>query len=605
MGTTKDRDADRPVNANDESTHAVEPASRRGFSVYGPALSHASEKRATLWLIGIVLLISTAAVAWLAYTVLSTTAALASASRIADAVVEQSTQGDLSGIVDASRELDREVNSAAAHTQGPFWNLAEEFPLIGPNLIAIREMTDIADSVSQDVIVPLADSLVQNSPSVDSSSSANLVNIERLSGQIGPAVKKLQAGVDANMKIPLHEAHSSVVAGGETLTRSLSELSAMLTSAEGALELAPSMLGATAPQTYLVVYQDLSRPTALGGTATLVTELTLNNGVATVGRQIPSSAFPSRTGNPIIGLTPSVTELFGTELAEEFSASTNRPAWATAGLISQAFWQEYIGGQVDAVVSIDAVALSHLLARTGPLTLSNGERIAPETIAAQLTDGEHSSSFLADSVKAVLNESFAASTTTANFVGGFGRGIAERRIMAWSMNAERQEAFQASPLNGVLPFDNMTEAAVGVFFRSLDSTPSGAALETSVVLDANTCDDAAPQFTTTVTVKSPLNADDAASDPSHPAATQVFVYGPAYSTSALSKQGDADKFVQSDSSGTDLLRPVSVFTVRLAPGESAELKATFVAGEDAIGVPSLRTTPLLNQLHQEVKTKRC
>lgn len=595
------------MNTNPPQSPATEPASGRGASIYGAALDPAREKRTALWLVGILALFAVVAVSWLGFRVVSAVSSLNASVTVMDSLNTQLASGDISDLADSSRQLSHEAGSAFAQTQDPIWGLGEELPLIGPNLVAIRHIAGLSDSVASKVVAPLTTSLTPQDSSEKTPVSAALASILALNEKLDPAAEEMQAALEASHMIPFSGAHESLIESGEQFKKTLSAITIKLEDAKGLLQSAPALLGADSPQTYLVVYQDLARPAVLGGSASLVTELTLDRGIATVGRQLPSSAFTPRTETPIVALSPTAVDLFGPEISHTFDASTNRPAWSTAGLITQAFWQADIGGPVEAVFSIDAIALSHFLNQTGPLVLSTGESIDAESIAAQLTDDVHSEEFLAESVKTVLEAAMGPKTEAAQFLSGTGLSVTEHRIMAWSMDSNRQEKFQSSPLSGVLPFDNMKTSTVGVFFRDTSEQPMGTYLNTTATLKADMCQADAPVFTATVKVRSSFTPEEAAADPSANAVavTQVFVYGPPYSSQESVDLSKADDRAALDTTRNDMLRPVSRFTVELGPGESTELSVTYIGEPDAFGVPSLRLSPMINEPTTKVTNKSC
>ncbi|GGF23205.1 DUF4012 domain-containing protein [Subtercola lobariae] len=50
----------------------------------------------------------------------------------------------------------------------------------------------------------------------------------------------------------------------------------------------------------------------------------------------------------------------------------------------KAFWEKYQGGTIDGVITIDPIALSNLLAVTGPMTLQSGDVLTAQNAVSLL-----------------------------------------------------------------------------------------------------------------------------------------------------------------------------------------------------------------------------
>ena len=73
---------------------------------------------------------------------------------------------------------------------------------------------------------------------------------------------------------------------------------------------APDMLGASGPRTYVLIFQNLAETTALGGTAAALTEVTVLDGKISMGRQTSSQTFLKDAVSPAIGEDAKVSSQF-------------------------------------------------------------------------------------------------------------------------------------------------------------------------------------------------------------------------------------------------------------------------------------------------------
>jgi hypothetical protein len=302
----------------------------------------------------------------------------------------------------------------------------------------------------------------------------------------------------------------------------------------------------------------------------------------------------------------------------------SRPDFPTAATIAKEFWQTHIGGNVDAVVSIDPVALAHILGATGPIQMSTGDQLTSENAVQLLLNEVYfryqgpeiplSDAFFAEAATKVFDSLMSPSTDMAKLVSAMSQSIGENRIMAWSPNPEVQTALASTPLNGILPKDNTDETTTGVFFRDMSASKMDYYLNTAVGMTTDVCTAEAPTTTTTVDLHSNITPELADALPAYIASgpwggekfrTQVFVYGPPGSTladAAVVTQGVETTF---DKSANDLGRPVAVFSVYLAPGETSQVVATFTSPSGSYGPPALRVTPMLNPTTVAIDAPGC
>ena len=226
--------------------------------------------------------------------------------------------------------------------------------------------------------------------------------------------------------------------------------------------------------------------------------------------------------------------------------STSRPDFPTAAKITQAFWQQGLGGTVDGVVSIDSAALAHMLGATGPVAVSTGDVLSKDNAVALLLNeiyfryqgknGAYKTDAL--SAEAAMTMFDAATNSQAEpraLLRAVALGVTEHRIMAWTSHPEEQKIIDGTSIAGILPTSNEATTTTGVFFRDVSASKMDFDLETRATLNIDVCTAATPTFTATVNLHSTIIDAIAASPPRYGASqawgvkqfcTEVFAYGP-------------------------------------------------------------------------------
>lgn len=574
-----------------------------------------SGRKATLWVLGSFLVVAVAATGWLGYRVLGAKSSLEAAQGLVGTVKDQAGAADFAGIAQTAELLSTHTADAVEAANDPLWRAGEFVPVLGKNLTAVREMAEVVDSIATETVTPLA--AVAGSLSPESlkpvDGRINIEPIVQLSAAMGPAAEAFHAAVTRGTSIDVAGTVGPVTDAGAKLSGMLSSADGLIGDAASILEIAPDLLGANGPRTYVLTFQNLAESTALGGTAAALTEVKVDNGAISIGRQASSGDFPWRDGSPVITPDPNVEAIFEPLMYTRLNLSTSRPDFPTAAEIAQAFWQQHIGGDVNAVISVDPVALSYLLEATGPIPMSTGDQLGSGNAVGLLLNEiyfrypleeiHRTDEFFAEAAKSIFDTLMSPTTDMPKLINAMTRGITEHRIMAWSSNAEQQAVLAASPLNGILPTSNESNTTTGVFFRDMSASKMDYYLNTAASLSTDVCTASAPTFTTTVDLTSTITQEQADALPFYVASglwgaehfrTQVFVYGPPGTTLAGTEIVSQGRLTTFDLAAEDLGRPVASFMVWLAPGQTSQIKATFTGPDGEYGAPELRTTPMLH-----------
>lgn len=598
---------------------------------HGSAMRHSqgksnSGRKATLWIVGGFLIVAVAATGWLGYRVLGAKSSLEAAQGLVGTVKDQAGAADFAGIALTAELLSVHTSDAVEAANDPVWRAAEFVPVIGKNLTAVREMAEVVDTIATDTVTPLAAVAGTLTPEslkpVDG--RINIEPIVQLSAAMGPAAESFHEATARGAAIDVDGTVGPVADAGAKLSGMLTSADGLVGDAASIMQIAPDLLGANGPRNYLLVFQNLAESTALGGTAAALTEVHVENGAISIGRQASSGDFPWRDGSPVITPDPNVEAIFEPLMYTRLNLSTSRPDFRTAAEIAQAFWQQHIGGDVNAVISVDPVALSYLLEATGPIAMSTGDQLASDNAVRLLLNEiyfrypaeeiKRTDAFFAEAAKGVFDSLMSPTTDMPKLIKAMSRGISEHRIMAWSADPVQQEVLASSPLSGILPTTNEDSTTTGVFFRDMSASKMDYYLKTAAKLSTDSCTTDSPTFTATVDLQSTITQEQADALPPYVASglwgaehfrTQVFVYGPPGTTLAGTEVVSQGRLTTFDLAAEDLGRPVASFMVWLAPGQTSQITATFTGGAGKYGPPEIRTTPMLNPTQATVDAPGC
>lgn len=570
--------------------------------------------RISAWVLGGILLLSLAALAWigiraaLAYQHLDE--ARAAATDAGTVLADPASAPQLIATVSTHTAAARDL------TGDPVWALAEQLPWVGPQLSAVSTVAATLDDVATTALTPL--SSVAASFSLDS--------IRPTDGAIDLAVfTELESAASA-AATALGAADSDLAGIDRTpllapVSRAVDEVAGLVHDAYGSVDalsrtatLLPAMLGRDGSRDYLIVFQNNAEWRSLGGIVGAMVLVHTEGGRVTLADQASTGDFPTYA-EPVVGLTDEQIRLFGTQPATFVQNVTQIPDFTRDGPIMQAMWQREKGLTVDGVLSIDPVALSYLLQATGPVTLGNGIQLtadnAVQTLLNQVyidhEDPRVQDAIFASAAAAVFEAIAGGRLDPSAFVSALATAGAEHRLLLWNADAEEQAVLDGTTLQGATDADaDVTQ--FGVYAN--DATSSKMDFYMRLESGAAWCGaDAA----LTVTLRSTAPADAADLPgyltgggthgvPPGEVETMVYVYLPAdgvLTSTTSTPAADTTVF----GGGEDTGRQVLTWRTRLAPGEEVTLDLRVRAPRtETIAV---RSTPTVHALVTEGFAPTC
>ena len=395
--------------------------------------------------------------------------------------------------------LQEESAAARAAVDDPVYRAATFLPWLGPNLDAVGQVTVTVDTLATDVLPPLMEVARSLRPGelAPHDATVDLAPIERASDALQRADQAVVAAQQAISGIDRSELVAPVGDAVSALSTKLTAAGSMTGTGARAARLLPPMLGADGPRDYLVVFQNLAEPRATGGIFGSFAVVHVDQGKVTV----LDEGTPART----LGVfDPPVEQLS----AEQLRLHTARPAvypadvnltpdFAVAADLFAKMYTARTGKTADGVLAIDPVALSYMMAGTGPVDVGDGVVLTADNVVSVLLSSAYD--MFDDSEGNALRDAFVARAAGAAFtavtaggghpekiMAGLVKASGERRLLVWSADPAEQADLAATELAGQLPQSSGTPT-IGVFLNDGGADKLGYYLSNGIAVTAGNC----------------------------------------------------------------------------------------------------------------------
>lgn len=567
---------------------------------------------------GVVLLLVVGAGAWLGIRALLAKNELEAVVPLASQVQTQILETDTAAAEHTANEIAERASSAASLTSDPIWRLAEALPWAGPNFTVMRELAASVDQVAAGAVQPLAQAagsidLEAFAPTDGAIDLQPLIDLQQpvheASAALTAAEQRLDAPAvaDADVIGPLASARTQ-------LTTMIGDTAPTFDALDRAVQLAPALLGADGPHNVLLLFQNNAELRSTGGIAGAVALLRTDNGSFTLVQQANSRDFP-KFEPPVVELPLETRALYGDNTASYIQDVNFTPQFPLAASIAKEMWQQRFGDQIDAVVALDPVVLSHLLAATGPINLPTGDVLNAENAVQLLLneayfryeDPADQDLFFAAAAGSVVSALSSGSTDPRALVEALVTSGDERRLFFWVADPAEQALLEPTTLAGTLPVTNDDRLGMGVYLNDRTGSKMDAYLDVEVAAGTAVCrNDQRANTGVTVTLTNTAPADAATSLPDYITGGGSFGTPPGVISTALAVYGMPGSFnlgVTDDGGGaaahhqaTDSGHSLSRMVIDLAPGESRRYRFDFLAAESGARELVVETTPLMRPL---------
>ena len=430
---------------------------------------------------------------------------------------QQSKDALLSGDAeDATRFAENSqfyAEQARTATHSLPWNVAAAVPWLGSPFKAGQQISDVVVGLTADVLTPAARAGVGISP--DTLFADGRVNVQLLR-ENEPVLSSIAA--DANeLNLQAEEisqpAFLSPLRTARTqLQEQTAEIAGLFSNTALAARLAPSMMGADGPRTYLMAFQTNAEARGTGGLLGGFGVLRFNNGKPTVDTLAPNTELSGATA--AIDLGPEFNALYGWANAyTDFRNSNLSSHFPYAAQIWKSMWERQSRLTVDGVIAIDPVALSYVLGAVGPVTMPDGEVITQDNVVELTestayvrfpTDQTARKKYLQDIANQVVLKLTGRVESPRKLLDALGRAASERRIAVWSASPADKAILEETPLAHAIPDDPAPYAEV--IINNLAGNKMDYYLEREIEYAADGCD--GDMRNSTITVRLTNSATD-------------------------------------------------------------------------------------------------
>lgn len=461
-----------------------------------------------LVLLGIVVLV-------LARDAFTTRGALRQASTQAEALQGQIVAGDGARATTTLAALRESADTARDSTDGILWGLAGHLPLLGRNFSSAHTVAEVLDTVTDEALPPLVDVSSQVSLSAFSprDGRVDLSRVTAVAGAVATAETVLtQARADlgaidpGSLLLPLKTPVSRIQA-------KIDSAQAAARAATTAARLMPAMLGQDGTRRYLLLIQNNAEARATGGITGSYALITAKHGKLTMGRQGSSIDF-APIDDPVVPMTRDERTVFTDQLVTDIRDVNVTPDFPRSGEIARAMARKILGVDVDGVLSVDPVAMSYILAGTGPVDLGQNVSLdqgnAVESLLSTIylrLDPALQDGFFELAARQVFDAVTSGAGQPLPVVTGLVRAADENRLMLWSARPDEQEQIAATGLAGAFAGDTGASPHVGVYVGDSAGGKMQYYLDATTVARATACRDGETQqivISTQLTSSAPL-----------------------------------------------------------------------------------------------------
>lgn len=286
--------------------------------------------------------------------------------------------GDLQQVSTVATEVTQVTNEVAARVDGPLWELASRVPAVGQNVAAVQGAARASNRLVSDALpvgISILDSLDPAKLAVDGGG----INLEPLRGLQASIADLRTALAGAAQELQGIDRGSLISAVAEPLAQ-LDQITVTATPALETIEKnLPTILaiaGGDGPRNYLLVFQNIAESRATGGNPAAALLLTVDGGRFELADQASSADFGGRSTS--VDLAPEAESLYEVDTTRVLQNYNRTPDFPTTARLFESLWQNAAGVQIDGVISLDPVALAHMLEVTGPVDLGDGLQITSD-----------------------------------------------------------------------------------------------------------------------------------------------------------------------------------------------------------------------------------
>ncbi|MGF6821602.1 putative cupredoxin-like copper-binding protein [Microbacterium sp. ZKA21] len=559
------------------------------------------------WTIGTLVVLLLVAIGWVAVRGIGATNELQAVAENTSELKTAVAARDLDGAELVADRIAGHAAEAADLTSDPIWRGFEFVPFLGPNFSAVREIAEIAETVSADALTPVLDAAEGLDPA-DLGFTGTTIDLAPFADAAAPLGRADETLSDALIRARAIDAGATLPpledAVGE-VRDAVEEAATLVGTLHGAAVLLPSMLGADGPRSYVVAMQNNAEVRSSGGIIGAMALITADNGTIRIVHNASTSDFPRR--EVPLETSETTVSLFDDQPGLYMQNLTSIPEFTEAGPLIAERWTQRFGGSVDGVIAVDTVVAQHLIAATGPVSFGpftadadNVLSILMSEIYSAIPDSETQDAVFAEASSALLAAALSSGEPQA-LLGALSQSSDEGRVRIWSAHEDEQTRLASTALGGALPTDDDDATWVGVLFNDTTGGKMDYYADAAFAVATGVCaGEKITRFQVTWTNNAPADAATALPEyvtapgwygvPAGETRTLVAVYGPQGATPVRIDRDGTEEQVQ-----TAVIegRTVLQHSVQLAPGESTTITVDFTGDGAGDRLTEVAHTPLI------------
>lgn len=293
---------------------------------------------------------------------------LTRAEQSVDALTAAIEDEDDAGRDQAIQDLTDAAASAESRTDGVVWGALTKAPFLGDDADGVRSLSRSLDLLATGGVTPLA-STIDELKGVSDADGVDIEIIEGLRDPVSDAGAAFRAAADEVDGIDSSGFVGAFRPRFEDYVDQVQEASSALTSAHTAIEVLPRMVGSDGPRDYLLIFQNNAEIRATGGLPGAWAQVHAEDGRLEMVRQGSANDFDV-AAQPILPLTDEELAVYGEEMGTYFHDPGFSPDFPRAAALWRAHWEaRFPETPLDGVLALDPVAMSYLVAATGPVSV--------------------------------------------------------------------------------------------------------------------------------------------------------------------------------------------------------------------------------------------
>jgi hypothetical protein len=526
------------------------------------------------------------------------------------AIADSVKSGHTDTVAASGKRVTALTENATQIVRGDLWTQAAKLPGIGVNVTAIRKATE-ATNILVEGAMPSA---------VDILSGLQLKNLTVAGGGIDlePFVKadkglpKIEAafvdaksemsGIDRKKILPFVDGAIG------TLFDVMDQAGPALTQIKSLLPILLHVSGSEGPRTYMLIFQNNAEIRAQGGLPAATAIVSVDDGHVKLDAQTGTASFPR--DKQVITVPKETASLYDADTFTGFGNFTRTPNFVTTAKAFDSLWNISRGGHLDGVISLDPVVLSYILKVTGPITLSNGDKLTSGNAVKSLlyetyiryTDNDVQDAYFSEVAAQVFAKISSGGWSPGKMLTQLEKAQKEDRLLAWFAQPDEQALVVKYGLDGQMATDNTQSTEVGIFLNNASYSKLDYFLRSKVDMQ---CDANARTVTTTISITNTITTNDEMTD--YQLGIRNIRYGISRRTliedvmlsappggkivSNTPKYGNDWSRVRT---GEENGRPAKTIRVFVPSGKTVDVSYTVHLPDGDLGPLSLRTTPTVS-----------